>query len=342
MPCYHPNKVFDIGVTSRGATKYKFTGYQARYVYPFGDDQWLAGNDVHAPLGARFDFKVVRCGQCIDCRLARARVMAERGLLELESHESSMFLTLTYSPEYVPLSYSEGSGPFDFVMTLFPDDFTKFMKRLRKAYSPARLRFMACGEYGDETFRPHYHVIVFGLNVTDVVFFSKTDLGDILYTSDTISKIWGYGHVSLGEVTYESIGYVSRYILKKQTGKNKDYYEKLGILPPFARYSNRPGIGGLYLDAHLENFLTSGVLPDILYISTKEGGKRVSFPRYFLDKVGDVFESEVDRIKESRLRNAVARVEAIERELQIPYSNYLLLLERAHQDRSKGLIRNKL
>lgn len=36
------------------------------------------------------------------------------------------------------------------------------MKRLRKYLEPVKVRFFACGEYGDNTYRPHYHLILFG------------------------------------------------------------------------------------------------------------------------------------------------------------------------------------
>lgn len=339
MPCFHPNKVFLVGKTRKGEDLYKFTGYGADYVYLVGQS-WFAGSGFPRPLGARDEHKVVRCGQCLDCRLARARVMAERGLVELGCHSASMFLTLTYSPECVPLSYPEGGGPYDFSLTLVPLDFTNFMKRLRFHYSSARLRLMACGEYGDENHRPHYHAIVFGLDPTDLKFFTRTDLGDILYTSEILDKIWGLGHVFVGEVTYESLGYVARYILKKQTGEGKEVYERLGIAPPFSRYSNRPGIGGLYLDSVKADLVDSSVIPDILYVSTSRGGKEFSFPRYFLDKLEGDMPDEVSRIKESRFRNAVSNVESIERQLEIPYEDYLAQLERSKSKRIKGLIRS--
>lgn len=338
MPCYHPNKVFLLPPDGSGKDSYKFSGFDAEYIYPVGSS-WVPSAGFPRPLGARSEHKVVRCGQCIDCRLARARSMAERGLLEMKMHKQSMFLTLTYSPENVPLSYPDGSNPYEFVMTLAPVDFTNFMKRLRKAFSPTRLRLMACGEYGDTTMRPHYHAIVFGLDPTDLNFFTRTELGDNLYTSDIITRIWGLGYVVLGEVTYESLGYVSRYLLKKQTGLNSDVYDKLGVIPPFSRYSNRPGIGGLYLENYYDDFVDSLQLPDIINISTKKGGKAVHFPRYFLDRLEVDLPDEVARIKDLRLLNAQANVELIERELQIPYKDYLLQLERSHKARVKGLIR---
>jgi hypothetical protein len=41
-------------------------------------------------------------------------------------------------------------------------DLQLFFKRLRKAYPDVKLRYFACGKYGEQFARPHYHVILFG------------------------------------------------------------------------------------------------------------------------------------------------------------------------------------
>ncbi|MFN7611381.1 MAG: hypothetical protein ACK5QX_10675, partial [bacterium] len=88
----------------------------------------------------------VPCGRCIGCRLARASQWATRIAHEASLHEANSFLTLTYSNEHLPADLSVD------VIAL-----QKFMKRLRKALYPAPVRFVACGEYGENTLRPHYH-----------------------------------------------------------------------------------------------------------------------------------------------------------------------------------------
>lgn len=132
--------------------------------------------------------------------------------MEACTHASSSFLTLTYSPEHVP---SDGS--------LVPRDLCLFLKRLRKKH---QVRYFAVGEYGDQTFRPHYHAALFGVGVDDL---------------KSVQQSWDKGFVYLGDLTFASAQYVAGYVTKKMTGK--DDARLGGRYPEFARMSLRPGIG---------------------------------------------------------------------------------------------------
>lgn len=200
----------------------------------------------------------VPCGQCIGCRLERSRKWALRCVSEAKMHAHSCFITLTYSPEFLP-----ENG------TLVKRDLQLFFKRLRKAYPENKLRYFACGEYGEKFARPHYHVILFGLDFSEKkIKLDKNPLdlkGDIRYSdfsqfernavvtrSKTLEKIWGLGLVAVGACSFESCAYVARYCLKKVTGKNAD--EHYGNrLPEFLLSSRRPGIGGDYCDKYLND-----------------------------------------------------------------------------------------
>ena len=149
-----------------------------------------------------------------------------------------------------------------------------FWKRLRKACFS--FRYFAAGEYGDVTFRPHYHAILFGLNLTDLKEVGSSPTGDKYFQSETIDKIWSYGHVLIGAVTWESACYVAQYCLKKQTGVRSDFYIKNGIVPEFVRMSRRPGIGYRYFEEH----------PDCMdytriNVGSPTGARSFSPPRYF-------------------------------------------------------------
>lgn len=149
-----------------------------------------------------FDYVPVTipCGQCIECRKQKAREWANRILMESKYHDSNYFLTLTYDEDHVPRSVSPASGQT--VLTLCPEHLTLFWKRLRKA--GFSFRYFAAGEYGDVTFRPHYHAIVFGLDLTDLKEVGASPTGDKYYQSETINKIWSHGHVTIGAMTWES------------------------------------------------------------------------------------------------------------------------------------------
>lgn len=333
MPCYSPKKLFPIGRHPSGAVRYKYCSYEADYVYRAGD-VWYAGRGESLPNTVR-DYVVVGCGQCIGCRLEASRKMADRGLLELQSHKASSFVTLTYDNEHIKqvVSLDNNDGTSNYAYTLVPKDFTLFMKRLRKYLSPHKIRLMACGEYGETTLRPHYHAILFGYDPDDLEYYKTTSLGDRLYTSPSLTRIWGKGHVVIGAVTWESIAYVSRYILGKQTGIGVEYYELANIVPPFSRYSNKPGIGGLSY-APPDDIMSTDI-----HISTEKGGKTISYPRYYLDKLSVDDSDMADAIKLRRQEIAKARVAAIEAVIDVPYIDYLSQQERGLQARTKGLIR---
>lgn len=180
----------------------------------------------------------VSCGQCVGCRLERSRQWAMRCLHEAQLHEKNNFLTLTYNNDTLP---SSGS--------LVKSDLQKFFKRYRKRCG--KLRYMACGEYGDNTARPHYHAVVFGHDWPDRELL-KTSGDNRVYTSELLKEIWPSGHHAIGDVTFDSAAYVARYIMQKITGPlAEDYYTRFDgktgecwiVEPEFNVMSRRPGIG---------------------------------------------------------------------------------------------------
>lgn len=168
------------------------------------------------------------CGQCMPCRLNMRRVWTARLLLEQQQHESSSFVTLTYSDEHLPTN-----GSLDkFAMA-------NFVKRLRFRLSPNKVRYFGVGEYGDITFRPHYHLALFG-----------TD------DADSIRASWKFGHVHVGTLTRQSAQYICGYVTKRMTSVRDERLQ--GRYPEFARMSLKPGIGGDAIDP-IGSFSTSEV-----------------------------------------------------------------------------------
>ena len=117
----------------------------------------------------------VPCGKCLGCLISYRRMWSARMLHEAEYWDDAIFVTLTYSDEFVPKAYLTGR------LTLKKEDLQKFFKRLRRrldfeSFGPSvrvrKIRYYACGEYGDKneyrkgkigTERPHYHMIIFGM-----------------------------------------------------------------------------------------------------------------------------------------------------------------------------------
>lgn len=184
------------------------------------------------------------CQQCMPCRVNRRRIWTHRLLLERLCHGDASFVTLTYSDENIPEVLDKNTG--EFIGTLVPKHLQDFLKRLRKAYAPEKIRFYACGEYGDESGRPHYHLALFN--------YPQCAWGQSRYTRsrqtccrfcDLLRSEWGFGNIFSGELTTESSQYIAGYVTKKMT--SKDDARLNGRHPEFARMSNRPGIGANFM-----------------------------------------------------------------------------------------------
>lgn len=150
-------------------------------------------------------------------------------ILESFQHEHSSFVTLTYSPENAP---RDGS--------LEPKHLQDWLKRLRFAVRPSRIRFFAVGEYGDRTERPHYHAALFGFAPCSGGVLSgrgECPCASCLLVRET----WGFGHVMVAELSFKSAAYIAGYVVKKMT--RTDDIRLNGRWPEFARMSLRPGIG---------------------------------------------------------------------------------------------------
>lgn len=231
---------------------------------------------------------LIPCGKCLGCRLDYSREWAARCMLELKDHDSAYFVTATYNDSEIPRTYysDPDTGEALLAYSLRKKDFQLWLKNIRSDFPSDKIRFYGCGEYGSETFRPHYHVILFGLHLDDLKFYKRTDQG-ILYTSDKLSNTWfrfdpvqrlhfPRGFVVVGEVNWNTCAYVSRYTAKKYLTLGDDFFEKFNLEKPFVQMSRRPGIGRSFLEKHPEMFDSSK-----LFLPSGDSVKEVSIPRYF-------------------------------------------------------------
>lgn len=223
----------------------------------------------------------VPCGRCIGCLLQRGRDWTVRCIHESRLHDFSWFVTFTYDDDHI---YVPGDFP-----SLNPIDMTLFWKRLRKKFR-RKIRYFYCGEYGDITARPHYHAIIFGLDLDDLKEYSVRN-GNKLYTSETLSSLWGLGQVIIGEVATDSIAYTAGYCLKKLYGPDATkYYAMRQTVPPFVRMSRRPGIGSEYFHRFKSDFDHDYALLDSTFKS--------KLPRFYdklLAELGDLDWRKKDR-----------------------------------------------
>lgn len=206
---------------------------------------------------------LVPCGQCLACRIQKRREWTLRCIHELEVHNNeALFITLTYSDDFIPAFGSLNKKHLQ-------DFFKKLRKRLDK--DGKKIRYFASGEYGDETQRPHYHAIIFGLeyNISD---------------TQLVRSCWPYCDWSnpsirvnsFGLAEPDSIRYVCQYVDKKFTGAlaKKEYDEK--NRSPVFKLSSQ-GIGRGYVDKHYKDIKTN--------MRLTLNGVNHSIPRYYIQRL---------------------------------------------------------
>lgn len=264
MPCYAPLKGYYSAERNWSTGKRKIV---------FDRKQSLSGAPVTLP-----------CGGCIGCRLDKAHTWAVRCMHEKKMHKFSSFLTLTYNDENVP---PDGS--------LVLDDLQRFMKRLRHV-SGTGLRFFGCGEYGDITNRPHYHLLLLNYDFSDKKFFKNSPAGQPYYVSATLDKLWPVGFHTVAAVDYDSCAYVARYVTKKVTGERAgDWYQ--GRQPEFCVMSRRPGLGYAYYMRYAHEIFA--------HDSIVFNGRETKVPRFYDDKYKMLDSKFLEELKEKRRRRAI-------------------------------------
>lgn len=264
MVCYHP--LIAVDVTQGSASK--------KVIHVIGSAEQnpilykKAQHDEHS--------YIVPCGQCIGCRLERSRQWAIRISQEASLYDNNCFITLTYTDQYCPIS-------------LDLRHFQLFMKRLRKKYGFG-IRFFHCGEYGDLNGRPHYHAALLNFDFPDKKLY-YTNNGFNYYLSESLSELWPYGIHLISDLTYDSAGYIARYVLKKLTGDvAQDAY--IDKKPPYVTMSRRPGIGFPWIEKYLENVY------NIDRIVVK--GHESLPPRYYDQILNERYPEWLEAIKEQR------------------------------------------
>lgn len=176
---------------------------------------------------------MVPCGKCEDCRITYSRDWATRVFHELQVTGLGCFLTLTIAPEHMIKKSFTYNGKVYAPYSVYKRSLQLFFKRLRKATAIKKgrkriyqkFRYLACGEYGEKYYRPHYHVCLLGYDFPDKKYWSTSDSGAMLYRSALLEKLWPYGNSTIGEATWKSAAYIARYTLKKRKGPGS--YERI-------------------------------------------------------------------------------------------------------------------
>lgn len=275
---------------------------------------------------------LIPCGQCIGCRIRQREDWTTRIELEAKDYpkDEVWFITLTYDEDHVPgmilktgeimrkvqYTWKPGEKRPESVQILLYEDIQKFLKRLRKAYR-GKLRYFVAGEYGEQTARPHYHMILYGWKPTDLENLYKIHHNGY-YNSKWLANLWGMGQIQIAQAVPETYRYVAGYVTKKMyeiDGKKANQYYELGQTKPFACMSLKPGLGDHYYQEHKAEIWKQG------YIQCTNG-KRAQIPMYYEKQMEAENPERLWRIKQNRQKNAMEQ-----KKLQLEGQDYKTVLE---------------
>jgi hypothetical protein len=182
--------------------------------YPYIKDRSISRLETRVNKELRQKATPYPCGQCLHCRINQGRVWQHRIMLEAMMHPDTIWVTLTYNEESLPRPAYVNK-----------EHIQKFLKRLRRV--TPKFRYFIVGEYGEKTFRPHYHCCFFGLSM--------------LYAQEIFEK-WGMCDregIKFGEITEVSARYTVGYTVSKLT--KQQWWKKYGATPEFMLSSKRNG-----------------------------------------------------------------------------------------------------
>ena len=279
------------------------------------------------------------CGKCLGCQQTRANHWAERCKHHASQYLNNSFLTLTYNDYWQPDDRN-----------VQPRDLQLFLKRLRKRLhrvlagqtqqkpprdprnlilsDPRRpLRYFACGEYGETTGRPHYHLLLFNADFAGQQIGASH--GNQLRINDHIAACWtdprtgsSYGNHTVGTATAGAVaGYIAKYVLKshRYNSLNNPICDRDGVAnpnwirPPFVRMSK--GIGNEWLTKYHSD-LARGYYTD-------GHGRKQAIPRYYKRKLKEAYKhtamilEEYQHIYTQQTKDSDKNSEARRRDAQI-------------------------
>ena len=192
---------------------------------------------------------IVPCGKCANCLSNRRNDWSIRLKIEMESATSALFITLTYDDEHI--EYNLNYEPSVVKKTM-----QDYLKRIRK-YS--KFRYYLVGEYGTQTKRPHYHLLIFSYDLNFI---------------DKLESSWKFGFIKIGTITIKSINYVTKYHVNRTSYPGD-------ANPSFNLMSKNPAIGLSYVDKY--KTFHDGRIDRAFY--HEMDNKKFRLPRYLKEKI---------------------------------------------------------
>lgn len=204
------------------------------------------------------------CGKCTTCSVLKRTEWANRILIETIYSEYTLFITLTYNDENLPFNNS-----------LTPEHAINFLKKLRYYHEPKKLRYYLCGEYGEQTWRPHYHAILFSATEIDKEHIAKS------WTNKLKEPL---GFIHFGENANNAVAqYVSGYITKKLN--RDDLYKKSILGDRYKEFSLKSQGLGRALVLDIINSTGGLLLDEDVLKSINLDGKKIYLGKYLITKL---------------------------------------------------------
>lgn len=256
-------------------------------------------------VSSRYRALQVPCGKCSACLRNKQISWCNRLQLHAKYYMYSHFVTLTYDDYNLPF-FSFSTGEIFSLRSKFGDDsnyvvmsvhdydcdavpcldkldiqrFIKSIKDLCNRRLKTKFSYFLCGEYGMQSYRPHYHLLIFH---------NSPELYDNIIP--TIRQKWNRGNIQVGTCTDASIAYCTKYIMKEDCHPlsiDKVYTDQLYVNEYADIFKNfllcSKGIGIDYCNEYRDEILKHIDDRDNLHVINNMGYKS-SMPRYMKDKL---------------------------------------------------------
>lgn len=247
---------------------------------------------INRPNKPPIKYFLTGCGKCSYCKSSIKRDLVFRMEQEAEDHDPSThhFSTLTYNEPNLPADKG-----------LHYEHVRLYLDRLRKAWG--KISWFLVGEYGEETHRPHWHIMSWGI------------------PQQLIQEKWPYGYVHPGTGSLYSAMYCVNYL-------DKSMYEELKKDPQWLGNQEirkwSYGLGKSYYDkiqwGDLRSYLINGNLT--VQISN---GTSLQLPRYYRKIIQREQALEPEHIEYLKERRIISMMDNYEKKVRLLESNGISL-----------------